>query len=87
MTAPIPDAPTPDAIARRIAGFIADTTGLPPDDIEGDVNLGAYGLTSTAAVTLIGVLEDAFALTLSPTLIFEHPTIDELAHAVAGHAA
>jgi len=74
-------------ITRRIIGFIADETGLPADEIEDDVNLGAYGLTSMSAVKLIGILEDAFSLRLSPTLVFEHPTIDELSRAITRHAA
>lgn len=77
------DSQTIDNIADLICDFIAAETGFPLDDIETDLNLGAYGLSSAAAVKLIGLLEDRLDIRLSPTLVFEHPTVDELSEAVA----
>lgn len=72
------------AVELKISQFIAKELGVPQDEIEADRNLGTYGLSSVSAVKLVGILEDEFRLKLSPTLVFEHPTIARLAMAIAG---
>ena len=69
-------------IEQRIVQFIHTELNIDTADIETDVNLGDFGLGSVAAVKLIGILEDAFSVKLSPTLIFEHPTIATLSAAI-----
>lgn len=71
------------AVELKISQFIAKELRVPEDEIEADKNLGTYGLSSVSAVKLVGMLEDEFRLKLSPTLIFEHPTIARLAIAIA----
>ena len=91
-----PDEALAPALADRLALFLdldgiaaADTfpLDLPPEDIDLDTPLGAFGLGSLAGMKLIGSLEQQFGLRLSPTLVFEHPTIAELALAIAAIAA
>ncbi|HET7503188.1 MAG TPA: SDR family NAD(P)-dependent oxidoreductase [Kofleriaceae bacterium] len=47
----------------------------------------SYGLTSREAVVLSGELEEWLERTLSPTLVWDHPTIRELARFLAGDTA
>jgi len=65
-------------IRQTIATFICDELSVDIEEIDPEMNLGAYGLGSAAAVTLIGILEDTYELTLSPVLIFDYPSIDAL---------
>lgn len=69
-------------IRETISKFICDELNVDIEDIDDEVNLGAYGLGSTAATILTGILEDTYDLKLSPLLIFDHPSIDSLATAV-----
>lgn len=76
-----------DSIEQQIIRFICEELGVDAEDIEPDMNLGAYGLGSAAATNLIGILEDEFDLRqLSPLLVFDYPTISSLAMAVQTHA-
>ncbi|MGR3895856.1 acyl carrier protein [Pseudomonas sp. 1176_21] len=76
-----------ETLQTRISEFICCEMDLPPEDIDLDTPLGAFGLGSLAGMKLIGSLEQQFGLRLSPTLVFEHPTIAELALAIAAIAA
>ncbi|HEY0836214.1 MAG TPA: acyl carrier protein [Azospirillum sp.] len=76
---------TPTSIAdieRRIADFIGAELSRSPDELDVDVNFGAFGLGSRSAVSLIGALEDALGVELSPVLVFENETIEKLAAVV-----
>lgn len=70
-----------------IAAFIEKELGISPEDIEPDVPFGTYGLSSVSAVKLVGILEDRYGIELSPTLVFEYPTVASLAKVVSEHAA
>ena len=69
-------------IALRIAQFIEDRLGISLDDIDFDENLGSYGLSSMLAVQVIGTLEEWLGIRLAPALVYQHPTINELASAI-----
>ena len=70
-----------DAIRDKLKHFVARAADTEDDDIDDDANLGDYGVDSGAAVALIGELEEEFGIELSPTLVYEHPTLDSLAEA------
>lgn len=72
-----------DALQAYITRFICTEMDLPPDEVDLYTSLGAYGVGSLAGTKLIGSLEQQFSVRLSPTLIFEYPTIAELAQAIA----
>ncbi|MBB3811106.1 acyl carrier protein [Pseudochelatococcus contaminans] len=76
-----------DTLEAHISRFICNEMDLLPEDIDPDLNLGAFGLGSLASTRLIGSLEETFALRLSPTMVFEHPSISRLAEAIAQIAA
>ncbi|TFH87343.1 acyl carrier protein [Billgrantia azerbaijanica] len=71
-----------DSIENLITQFICEEMKLPLDDVDSEVNFGAFGMGSIAGTKLIGILEEKFSINLSPTLIFEHPTIAELSQAI-----
>jgi acyl carrier protein len=62
-------------LARRVATYVQKA----PEEIKTDVPLAEYGLDSVYALTLSGDIEDHLGLTLEPTLMWDHPTIDALA--------
>lgn len=71
-----------DHIKHTISTFICNELSVDIEDIDPEMNLGAYGLGSTAAAILTGILEDTYHLKLSPLLVFDYPTIDELSAAI-----
>lgn len=66
-------------LEQRITDFIVQEMNIPAEDIDTDLNFGAYGLSSVSGTKLIGLLEEELAISISPTLVFEFPTIAELA--------
>ncbi|WP_434652365.1 acyl carrier protein [Pseudomonas sp. R3-56] len=52
-----------------------------------DRNLAEYGLDSIAALTIAGDLEDELGVELPPTLLWDYPSIDDLAHYLLGIAS
>ncbi|HEY7986732.1 MAG TPA: acyl carrier protein [Methylophilaceae bacterium] len=69
-------------IKNTISTFICTELNVDAQDIDPEMNLGAYGLGSTAATILTGILEDTYKLKLSPLLVFDYPTIDTLSAAI-----
>lgn len=76
-----------DTLQRHISTFISTEADLPADEIDLHSPLGALGVGSLLGTRLIGNLEEHFAVRLRPTLLFEHPSIAELASAVAAIVA
>jgi acyl carrier protein len=58
---------------------VAERLDLAPDDIEIDEPFTSYGLGSMDAVMLTGDLQDWLSRELSATLLWEYPTIKQLA--------
>jgi NADPH:quinone reductase-like Zn-dependent oxidoreductase/acyl carrier protein len=58
---------------------IAEVLGFAPEQIGIHVSLGDLGFDSLVAVDVKGRLEASLELTLSPTLIWNYPTVAELA--------
>lgn len=78
---------TPLAPRSRDAGEIqawlvarlADVLGLPPDEIDPGIPLDRYGLDSRTAAMLSGDLEEWLGRALPATLIWDYPTVDQVA--------
>ncbi|GCF10239.1 hypothetical protein KDI_38030 [Dictyobacter arantiisoli] len=70
-------------IVNWIRMQIAQRTHLDPRDIDPSAPFVNYGLDSVAAVSLSGDLEQWLQRSLSPTLIYDYPSIDTLAHYLA----
>lgn len=64
-----------DWLREKISGF----TKIPLEEIETDINISEnYGLTSLDAISLIGELEEWVGASISPSILFEYSTIEEL---------
>jgi acyl carrier protein len=70
-------------IAAMLAGYVAQRTKTPADDIDRTRRFDHLGLDSADAVALVGELEDFVGRPLSAFLPYEFPTIEQLARQVA----
>jgi acyl carrier protein len=86
--APRPEG-TPEAAAIRqwLVTYIADLLEFEPAEVNAKLPLSRYGLDSTAAVALMGDLSEWLGREISPTLLYEHRTIDALADFVSAQFA
>ena len=76
--------PSKDAIAAWLAAKVAGPLGIRPDEVDTRRPLAGFGMGSLQAVRLAAELEEWLGRKLAPTLVYEHPTIDELASFLAG---
>jgi acyl carrier protein len=65
-------------LVARVAGYLR----RPPEDIDPSRRLDEYGLDSLYGTVLCGEIEDEFGLVVEPTLLWDHPTVDDLAGAL-----
>jgi acyl transferase domain-containing protein/acyl-CoA synthetase (AMP-forming)/AMP-acid ligase II/acyl carrier protein len=72
-----------DWLATRLAAVL----GVPPPELDVHQPLGGSGLTSVQVIGLAGELQEWLGRPLSPTLVYEYPTIDELSRYLAGGPA
>ncbi len=72
-----------DWLVSQLSGEL----GIPATDIDPSRPFAYYGLDSVHAVRLTGALEAWLGRELSPTLAYEHPTIDLLSRHLAGKGA
>ena len=66
--------------------YLARTLDLPDHTIDPEMTFARLGLDSANSVFLIVELEDWLGLELTPDLLFEYPTIGELARYLATRA-
>ena len=76
-----------EEIAAWLIDRLAERLAVARESIDPREPFASYGLTSREAVVLSGELEDWLHRTLSPTLVWDHPTIESLARFLAGDAA
>lgn len=69
-----------DWLIDRVATWLFVST---TSEIDIEETFAGYGLTSIAAVSMTGDLEEWLGLELSPTLAYEYPTITNLARHLA----
>jgi acyl carrier protein len=62
-----------------IAYLLSRELKMPQSEVKLDIPLTQYGLDSIAALTIAGELEDKFGLELPSTLLWDYPTINDLA--------
>ena len=70
---------TTTQLAGWLSDWVARATGLPRGEVTQDRPLESFGLSSRDTVGLAGELEEMLGVTLSVTLLWEHPTIASLA--------
>ncbi len=78
---------TAGEIAGWLAGKLAGPLGIDPADIDVRAPFSRFGLGSLRAVELAGELETRLGRSLSPTLIYEYPTIEALSRFLSGEDA
>jgi amino acid adenylation domain-containing protein len=74
---------TASAIESWLVNRVAEALGVSPTDIDVREALASYGLDSVRAVSLSGDLEEWLDRRLSPTLVYDYPTIEALARHLA----
>ena len=79
--------PTEFEIRDWCIKYLARTLELPDQSIDPDAKFARLGLDSANSVYLIVELEDWLGLEFTPDLVFEHPTISDLARYLAGRVA
>jgi phthiocerol/phenolphthiocerol synthesis type-I polyketide synthase D len=72
------------ALSVMIRQIITENCDIPQEDLDDARPLAEYGLTSRDAVALTGYLEQAVGRPLPATLLWENPTVERLAHFLAG---
>ncbi|MFE0254221.1 SDR family NAD(P)-dependent oxidoreductase [Streptomyces sp. NPDC059010] len=79
---PNPSLTTPEGVRTWLESAVAEATGLDRPAIEPDRPLAELGLGSRQLVTLAAELSALTGRTLDPSLVFNHPSIAELAQGV-----
>lgn len=74
-------------ISSWLVARLAELLELNPDEIDRQQDLTDYGLNSVDAVNLSGDLENFLGRRLSPTIVWEYPTIEELAQYLASDSS
>lgn len=69
---------SPAALRSWLVEQVAEMLEKKPGHIEADVPLADYGLDSVYGLNLTAVIEDELGISLEPTVLWDHPTIDEL---------
>jgi acyl carrier protein len=79
------------AICEWMVAEIAARLGVPTSEIDPDLPVEAYGLTSLAAVSMLAELSEWLGWQVTPSVLVEYPTVsaiaDQLASELAGAAA
>ncbi|WP_153533628.1 type I polyketide synthase [Actinomadura macrotermitis] len=73
-------------LRRHLIEQIARRARIAPADVDADRPLEEFGLASRDAVAMAGDLEQMLGRSLPATLVWEHPTINRLAAALASGA-
>ena len=76
--------PAETEIRTWCIGYLAETLKLPREEIDPNVKFARLGLDSAMSIFLLTALEDWLGVELSAELVFEHQTVAEVAHYLAG---
>lgn len=71
--------PTKVEIQNWIINYLVQHLELNPARIDITIPFDRYGIDSAAAIVLVGDLKDWLEIDLEPTLIYDYPSIEELA--------
>lgn len=75
---------TAETLRQWLIEHLAARVGADPADIDTGKSFEAYGLDSRVAVQVSGALEKVVERRLSPGLLYEHQTIDDLSSYLIG---
>ncbi len=74
-------------IREWLLGKLSSRLGINVDELDVDEPVANYGLDSRTAIRIAGELEDWLEVSLSPTLVWDYPTIGALASYLASDVA
>ena len=74
-------------VEQWLTGRVLAYGKVVPDSFTVDTPLAELGLDSVYALTLCGDIEDEYGLDVDPTIVWDHPTIRELAEGISRLAA
>ncbi|MGK8490392.1 acyl carrier protein [Nocardia asiatica] len=77
----------PTTIQDWLIERVADHTERAPSHVDPVVPLAELGLDSVSAVNLCGEIEDRWSLEVDPVLVFDYPTIADIAAYIAAEHA
>jgi acyl carrier protein len=77
----------PTTIQDWLVERVADYTERAPHEVDPVVPLAELGMDSASAVSLCGEIEDRWSLEVDPVLVFEYPTIADIAAYLAAEFA
>jgi 8-amino-7-oxononanoate synthase len=81
---PLDEQALAESVRALLVARLAEALKMAPEAIDVDESLAAYGLDSLTAVALTGELEQWLERRLSPTLVWDYPTVRALSEYVAG---
>ncbi|MFF2013525.1 acyl carrier protein [Streptomyces sp. NPDC058195] len=67
------------ALQDWLAAEVAQLLGTEAQDIDRSATFGEYGLESVSGLTLAAAIEDHLGVEVDPTVVWDHPSINELA--------
>lgn len=70
-------------IGQWIKEYLAELLEIEPNEIDEDYEFERFGINSSAAVSLVGDLEEWLGFELSPSLFFEFNTITQVSQHLA----
>ncbi|WP_405876178.1 SDR family NAD(P)-dependent oxidoreductase [Streptomyces sp. NBC_00005] len=77
-----PSLTTPESVRAWLVSSVAEVAGLDPLTVDPHRPIAEFGLGSRQLVALAAQLSDRTGRPLSPSLVFDHPTVAALAEAV-----
>jgi acyl carrier protein len=83
--APATEPPTEEAIRGWLIANIASVVNMDPERIDPRQTFDHYGLDSLQAVSLSGDLETWLNREVSPTVVWDYPTVEQLARHLSGN--
>jgi acyl carrier protein len=79
MAGSAPNAQQTAEIRRWLTERIAYYLERPVDEVDATVPLAEAGISSVSAVSLCGDVEDRFQINVDPTMVFDYPTVADIA--------
>jgi 8-amino-7-oxononanoate synthase len=76
---PVTEPPTEETIRTWLVTNIANVVNMDPGKIDIQQTFDNYGLDSLQAVSLSGDLETWLRMEISPTVVWDYPTVELLA--------
>lgn len=86
MIAAMDTALTREAIVKWIREYLQRSLGLGRDVVDNDAYFSDYGVDSMFAVVMTGDIREWIKKDISPTALYEYPTVNQLADHVASLA-